>query len=199
MVSSILGARVLQHRFFQVRMLPQLRQRSVKAKSKYKHWNQETRPPEKAQHVPGIPHSIAPDQIPVRHVVHALRLKWANALPRRIKWGKRIAWFGAAIAFLVGEVWVQFQEVVPSSCRKRLNFFASGRLREFMVAHERNYFPEISLMDGILELAKKQPGLVWADAHPVTVVVRTVFARLIASSGVDPEGAKIYLVNAPSE
>jgi hypothetical protein len=52
-------------------------------------------------------------------------------------------------------------------------------------------------LERILALAPQKPGLIWLDDHPTTVIVKSVFSRLVASSGVDPAGWMIYIANAP--
>jgi len=142
---------------------------------------------------------VAPDQIPFRHILQAVRLKWANALPRRIKWSKRITWVGSPLIPFIGWFWIYHQEEMPISGRRRLNFFAHGIRREWWAAHEANLILATGYVHQILALARTQPGLIWPDDHPTTRVVRTVCNRLVVANGGDPTAWQVYIANALGE
>lgn len=165
--------------------------------------NSTPRDPKLRRHVqtPSLPlssqHSLRPDKITVRYAIQAIRLKWRNALPWRIKWSKGIACIGIVITAGLGAIWVKFQEEVPFSGRKRLNLFGSGDSQKYLLGYIQKRHLCITNLERILALAPQKPGLIWPDDHPATIVVKSVFSRLVVSSGVDPAGWMIYIANAP--
>ncbi len=96
-------------------------------------------------------------------------------------------------------LWVRNQEEVPSSGRRRFNFFASGRFREYFSAHE-----EISSQRHIRCIRS------WYSPRGILVsfglmiilqlfVARSVFGQLLAAGGGDPKDWKVYIANAPGK
>ena len=142
---------------------------------------------------------VASDQIPFRQIFRAVRLKWANALSTRIKWSKRIAWVAFPIIPLSGYLWITNQEEMPISGRRRLNFFADGKLREFFSAHEGNHVLQTRFVHLVLALARTEPGITWPDDHPTSLVAKSVCERLVVSNGGDPAAWHVHIANAPGK
>jgi hypothetical protein len=182
-------------------LLLRSQQRHVYTKNAYKPHNHKPQQHGETPRLPRSSHqSVAPDKISAQHIIRTICLKWRNALPWRIKWSKRIAWSGVAISMGLGVLWVKFQEEVPFSGRKRLNFFGgTGDFQKYMLGHKQQCLASVSYLEKILVLAPRNPGLIWPDDHPMTVVVKSIFNRLVASSGVDPAGWAVYIANAPSK
>jgi hypothetical protein len=165
--------------------------------------NSTPRDPKLRRHVqaPSLPRSsqrsLRSDKIATQYTIQAIRLKWRNALPWRIKWSKGIAWIGIVITVGLGALRVKFQEEVPFSGRKQLNFFGSGDSQKYLLGYKQKRHLCDAYLERILALAPQKPGLIWPDDHPTTIAVKKVFSRLVASSGVDPAGWMIYIANAP--
>lgn len=199
MAGSILSLRTRRPPLTSVEWLKS-QQRSVYINNEYERPHRSTSPSVKPPRFKSpLKRPVVPDQILIRHAILALRLKWINALPRRIKWSKRIAWMGAPMVAGLGVLWLTNQEEVPSSGRKRLNFFTSGKLRKYFIGHDYQFFLPVCFLRAIVALAPQNPGLIWPQDHPTALVVESVFDGLLASSGIDPAGWKIYIANAPGK
>ncbi|KAJ5041605.1 uncharacterized protein L3040_005185 [Drepanopeziza brunnea f. sp. 'multigermtubi'] len=103
--------------------------------------------------------------------------------------------YATFMAASMGLIWVTFQEEIPVVGGKQFNIIP----HEWMLRHEAEWDIHVKHIHAIVnKIAPQEPGILWPEDHPTSMVVRKIWIRLLEASGYDPSLWKLHIVNAPS-
>jgi hypothetical protein len=98
--------------------------------------------------------------------------------PETAKW---LGVLGITTTVGIAAVWLYNREVVLLSGRKRFMFVDL----KWHAKYDARSDPDIKKGLEMLDNGHKNPELLWSDDHPATKIVRRIFSKLIAESGLD--------------
>ena len=105
-------------------------------------------------------------------------MNFFDMTPETAKW---LGVLGITTTLGIAAVWLYNREVVPFSGRKRFRFVDPT----WHAKYDARSDPDIKKGLEMLDNGHKNPELLWSDDHPATKIVRRIFSKLIAESGLD--------------